>query len=371
MRLEYQDGLLRGNKAAGERDCKARWAIIREYVPARGMVLDIGSNLGYFGVRMVRCGCDVGVLSIESDDGIVAKQRRIVASHGIHRICIVHGVFSSRVSAAWVQTCDWFELTLLLSVLHWFDDPAQVLRDVSQMSACLIAEVPDPSDAGACGQEKLKEWKEPVEWFRSVTGRRCSLVGRVKRHTSEVPSHVILVEGPVARVPRIPYWDSQYTHPEGNDYRLDYDGKQLRLTIRDQIVDYTPGVNLVTMLKLGRLVWPKPEYWIRSGLQRIRAWKEHLDPLPHNMLWTPGGLTLIDGDDRRGDARGRAAAGILKRTIRAWAKNNTAGVDSYVPHVAKWRRLLRHGAWRLGRRVLPGKLVEKIKKSPLYKRWYP
>lgn len=315
------------------------------------MVLDVGSNLGYFGLRASQYRDGLAVVSIESDEIIANRQSEILAAHAATRVCLIHGAINSGVSREWVETCDWFDVTLLLSILHWFDDPAAVVSDISRMSGHIIAEVPDPLDKTACGQDKIQEWAQPLEWFRKVTGRQCSLLGRVPRHTSEHHSHMILVSGPVSRVPTRPYWRSQFSHPEGNDYRLTYDGTRIELIIRGRTADYIPGVNLLSLMKLGQLVWPRPPHWIRAGRAAMSGHPNHRDPLMHNMLWTPHGIDMIDAHDLRGNVQGRDALRMFKKNIRAWRRNRTAGSAAYVPNLPAWRLRLRQWRRRFSRAV--------------------
>src|SRR5688572_3193826 len=314
------------------------------------MVLDVGSNLGYFGIRMALERERLAVVSIEANQANAEEQAKIVRSHRLTRVCVINAAFNSAVSGEWAKLCDWFDLTLLLSIIHWFDDPARVVGDLSTMSRRMIIEVPDPDDHGACGQTKLQAWRDPLEWTRTITGRTCTLIGRGSRHTSQAPSHIILVEGPVSRRPTLAYWNSQYAHPGGNDYEFTYDGARVNFSIRGQRSEYVPGVNLLSLMKLGRLVWPRPDYWVRSGTDEIRRNAGHKDPVPHNMLWTPAGIRLIDGNDRRGDAVGKSAEAVLRRNIRAWWNNRMASPSAYVPKrsafertVSRWKKQIRKG----------------------------
>jgi hypothetical protein len=333
------------------------------------MVLDVGSNLGYFGTRMALRSEQLAVVSIEASQANAEEQARVVKSHALTRLCVINAAFNSKVSADWARTCDWFDLTLLLSIIHWFDDPASVVRDLSGMSARMILEIPDSEDHGACGQTHLKEWRDPIEWTRTVTGRHCTLIGRGERHTSDASSHIVLVEGPVSRRPAVAYWGSEYVHPAGNDYELQYDGKDLTFSVRGKRIDYVSGVNLLSLMKLGRLTWPPPPYWERSGTDEIRRYPDHKDPAPHNMIWTPRGLHLIDGDDRRGDAVGSAAERVLRRNIRAWWKNESTSPFAYVPrrsaverNVARWRKQVRRGARSLAGAVIPEPITRRLRK---------
>lgn len=365
---QYQDAYYPGAVSAGIRECARRWDLLERHFPTSGMVLDVGSNLGYFGVRLALRSQDVAVVSIEANQANAEEQARVVKSHELTRMCVINAAFNSRVSQSLAKVCDWFDMTLLLSIIHWFDDPAQVVRDLSQMSARMIIEVPDAEDEGACGQSKLKEWRDPLGWTKHVTGRTCTVIGHGERHTSAAPSHIILVEGPVTRRPSLAYWDSRYTHPGGNQYELAYDGRHVNFEIRGQRIEYVPGVNLLTLMKLGRLVWPLPDYWVKAGAEEIRRCAEHRDPVPHNMLWTPSGIRLIDGNDRRGDAVGPAAERVLSRNIRAWWKNEMASPDAYVPRrsplermLARWKKQIRKGTRTVAATVLPEPLAIKLK----------
>jgi hypothetical protein len=150
---------------------------------------------------------------------------------------------------------------------------------------------------------------------------------------------------------------------------MTYDGGRLDFAIRGQQIDYLSGVNLLTLMKLGRLVWPPPAYWVRSGVDEIRRCEGHKDPIPHNMIWTPTGIRLIDDNDRRGDAVGRAAEAVLKRTVRAWWKNAMAAPSAYVPRrselertVARWKKQIRRGTRSFAGTVLPTPLAKKLKR---------
>ncbi len=339
-----------------------RWALIKPHVPNKGMVLDIGSNLGYFGVQIINSFPDVAVVSIESDPRIIARQKKVLASYKTTRICAIQGFINSSVTDAWVQTCDWFDLTLLLSIIHWFDDPAKVVHDLSRMSSRIIAEVPDARDTGACGQDKIHLWGDnPLAWFQKVTNRPCRHIGHISRHTSHIPAHLILIEGPVDRTPTIPYWDYQSEHPRGNDYRLAFDGESLRLAIRQEVVDYVPGINLVSLMKLGRLVWPRPRYFIRQGVAAIQSSYQHEDPLPHNMLWTLQGIKIIDKDDLQWGHPPAVARAILKKQIMGWKHNKLANKHAYVPRLPWWRLLTWYWPKAIARRILPEPVFKALK----------
>jgi hypothetical protein len=108
---------------------------------------------------------------------------------------------------------------------------------------------------------------------------------------------------------------------------------------------------------------------VSAGIDEIRRCAGHKDPVPHNMIWTPAGIRLIDGDDRRGDAVGRAAERVLRRTVRGWWKNELAAPSAYVPrrsalerNVARWKKQIRKGTRSVAARVLPATLAHRLKR---------
>jgi SAM-dependent methyltransferase len=355
----YQEALHVTRTEPGERDSSQRWTAIEPHVPARGMVLDVGSNLGYFGLRIVAERTQVGVVSLEPSPIIAERQRKLLLEHATTRICLIRGSMDAETARRWAGTCDWFEVTLALSVLHWMDDPAAVLRALSLMSGAVIAEVPDAADAGACGRDNIALWgSDPVVWFHEQTGRHCSLLARPERHTSAVPSHLILVTGPVSRQPRVPYWGYSYSRSEPRDYRIDFDGRQVTLRVRGSEVDYLSGVNLLSLMRLGTLLHPGPAYWRQSAMAALERNPTHGDPYPHNMLWTPDGVVLIDDDDLYVERSRPLALESLERNLAGWGRGRTG---PYVREALGPWRLARRFAGRVCRRLIGDQAVERLK----------
>ncbi len=356
----YQEAIHVGYVEPGDRASDERWELIRDHAPANGLVLDVGSNLGYFGLRLTQSNERLAVVSLESSAVIADRQRRLLQEHAADRICLVQGRLDAETARTWAATCDWFELTLALSVLHWVDDPAAVLRDLSAMSATLIAEVPDEQDSGACGRRHLETWgSDPVAWFREQTGRDCQLLARVGRHTSEVRSHLILVQGPVERHPIVPYWGYDYDRPTAGNYHVAYDGDRVQLSVRGAPVDYVPGINLLSLMRLGTLVHPAVPYWEASARAAIEAAPAHGDPYPHNMIWTPDGLHLIDPSDLDVERSTDMAMASLARNLVAWQRGRTR---RYVREVLSPTRRLRRLLGRAARAVVGDRLVDRAKR---------
>lgn len=319
--LDYQDALWPNGTLQGERGCAERWALIAPELPETGVLLDIGSNLGFYGITAAKSHTAVAVVSVEADQAIAAEQARIVAANGLDRIVVLEASINAATAEQWADTCDMVDCCLLLSVVHWFDDPARVLAALGRLSRTLLIELPDAADSGACGGEKRALWgADPGGWLESVTGRGARLIGRPSRHTSEVKSWLFAVDGALERSPQVPYIGSRYEHPRGRDYRLSADASGTRLWVRGVERPWIPAVNVANLAALGRCRYP--------GINQLRNWWNaahtgatgHLDPAPHNLLWGAGGLVLIDGDDL--DGRINRPNRQMHRFLRRWVRGS-------------------------------------------------
>jgi hypothetical protein len=311
-------------------------------------MLDVGSNLGYFGLRTVTERPEVAVVSIEGDPVAAAQQAELARQHDASRLALLKGTLGAEAVETWARTCDVFQTTLLLAVLHWVDDPARVVAALSSMSARLVAEVPDPADSGACGQDKLDAWSDPVGWFSEVTGRPCRHLGRVERHTSSVRSHLVLVEGAVERRPTNPYWDCGWDHPDGRDYRVRAEGDAVELDIRGHRQEWTPGVNVLNLQRLGALVHPAAPWWTAAVGRELAAHPDHPDPFAYNQLWGVDGVTLVDFEPIAAHHSQSEAMAMLPSELSAWESGATVAGSVDVMRFA-WLVRLRQSA--------PGRLV--------------
>lgn len=331
--------------APGERDCEQRWQLLAPHLPRRGVMVDIGSNLGYFGLRATSECDELAVLSIESDRIIAQRQAALVDDNHADRVLLLQGELTAAACRSWADTCDTVDTTLLLAVLHWFDDPDGALAALSSMSRQVLVELPHPDDVGACGQQHLERWRDPLEWCGQVTGRPAELIGRMARHTSGVDSYVVRIHGPVERTPRLPYWGGP-EDADRADYRVRVEPERTRLWVRGHEVTHRDGLNLVNLMKLGALVRPTTDQMAAQFDRALADAAGHHDPLPHNCLWTPDGLAFID--DEPVDALTTAADG--RRTLAAnlsnWAEGRTVSGDVTIRSPGRLQRLRRSRAGR-------------------------
>lgn|GEM_PF-3840664 len=317
--LTYQDALWPTGTVEGERGCAERWAMIAPHLPEEGVLLDVGSNLGFYGISAVRARPRLAVLSMEADEAIAAKQAEILTANSLDRFVLLVGSIDAERAEAWADTCDVVDCCLLLSIVHWFDEPGRALAALSTLSRRLIVELPDAADAGACGGDKRALWgTDPEGWLRAQTGRPVRLLGRPSRHTSPVASWLFVIDGSIDRHPGRPYLGPGGHHPLGRDYRILADEHQVHLSVRGVERMRVPAVNVANLAVLGRCRYPgiaQLEWWWDAARG---AEPQHLDPAPHNLLWGPDGFVLIDGDDLDGSISRPDRA--MRRFFRTWIR---------------------------------------------------
>lgn len=180
----YQDLVLAGQTVVrGARDCQRRWEILRPYLPTQGCVLDIGSNLGWFGWKLTQAAPDCLVASVEPDENSAALQRQMLQSHQSERICLLTARANARMAQTFVATGQRFEAVLCLSVLHWLPDHRQLLSRLGTISRRILVEQPDPRESGA-GFEQLRRQIGAIGPYLEAV-----FPGRPLQRLAQLPSH--------------------------------------------------------------------------------------------------------------------------------------------------------------------------------------
>ena len=347
--MTYQPRLFKNKSSSRGRECLERWDLFKEYIPDQGVVFDLGSSAGFFGVKTIQEKARTRVLSMEASPDEASMQRLILASHQTDRICLINGMISGQMMKRWGEMGNALDLTLILSVIHWFDKPALVLQSLCRISKKVIVEMLDKNDAGACGQAFIQEIDDPLEWVREVTGMKAQLIARTTRHTSEHKSHLILIE-------------NENIQPE----------QRARLDVSN-------------LMSLGRLMWPPRQNWLQAAKEARSRTVTPLQLLQHNIVWTGEGV-VIEGDQkqelvwqvggsqsldkneaqRMDQVNQHYELKFFERCLVAWEKNETVlsmcSVDRLIPFqalICRWSRSLKN-CFKL---LIPESLYEKLRKA--------
>lgn len=180
----YQDWVLEGQTvAAGARDCLGRWELLRPHVPPRACVLDVGSNLGWFGWKITQDDPGAVVASVEANESSATLQRQMLASHQSDRICLLTARADARMAQVFADAQQRFDLVLCLSVLHWLPDHRQFLSVVGNLARRILVEQPDPRESGA-GYEQLRQEIGAIGPYLQAL-----FPNRPVRRLAQMPSH--------------------------------------------------------------------------------------------------------------------------------------------------------------------------------------
>lgn len=173
-----------------KRDCAGRWRVLEPHLPHDGVLVDVGSAQGYFAVRAAKTWPDLHVVSLEEDAAAAAHQRDLVTLMDLPNLRVVEERFDGTNLHAWGIGAD---CTLLLSVLHWLDDPAEAVRNIAGMSSTILIEHPDVMDFEACNPVKRGEIGDILGWLNRLDIGDVDIIGRAKRHTSPFDAWMLRV----------------------------------------------------------------------------------------------------------------------------------------------------------------------------------
>lgn len=299
--MTYQDYFLKGDVLRpGQRDCATRYALIEPIVARYTRpvtVLDLGANLGYFGLRLAH---DLGAVSVMIDDGddlvttcaandlptTIALQRRLTCD-----------------DLEELAACEHFDVVLALNILHHFEDYRRALRAVLRLGEHILIEVPGPDDTGACGQDRLS----PLRALLDAESPR--LLGLAPSHTTPgVMREILHLTRPKRELTK-PYWGSERLGAppmRAHTILSTHHEKAFVMAEKDEARTWFPGINLMTYLQCGG-VWPRPS---RVATVIQHAYDEalteagfinlaHGDVAPWNFVLRGDRATLIDWNDPR------------------------------------------------------------------------
>jgi SAM-dependent methyltransferase len=254
----YQDLVLDGKTVVtGRRDCLGRWNILEPYLPHAGSILDVGSNLGWFGLKISERFPRCVVASVEADERSATLQREVLASNRSEQICLLTHRANVRLARCFLDAGQRFDAVLCLSVIHWLPDHRRFLQTLGTISRRLIIEHPDPRESGA-GVERIRYEIGPIgPYLHSLfPNRPVTCLQQVSSHRN-------------CHYPREMWLVSEAVESE---------------------LSQSPGLEVSAMLKLA-LSWP-PRSWWQSQLAPDVAIGRR-DRQCHELL-TPDGLLCLD-----------------------------------------------------------------------------
>jgi hypothetical protein len=178
------------------RNCDDRWDIIKKYVKRdeTALSIDIGSAEGVFSKKLVDYSGGK-VISVEGSDFVYNEQLKYCKEDINSGNIILHKKeLNTNTISEFIQQK--YNYTLLLSVLHWCDNPDLILSSLSDVSEYLFVELPDLSDTKSYGQEYLNRIRDEYDnienYLQEISGKPIIGAYKVEGNNSQYRTIYIL-----------------------------------------------------------------------------------------------------------------------------------------------------------------------------------
>ena len=262
-----------------QRECSDRYEVVRQLASRFNRpfsVLDVGSNYGYFDVRLMEDFPGATCVLIDDKEVVpVLKENRMLD----RSVVIKRKVTAKELES--LARSESFDIVLGLSVLHHFEDYERAYNALRSLGWWTIFEIPGVDDVGAAHPERHDRIRH--------------LFGAESGHFQ---SHVSDCERPYFVLENTPFISEQSLDaadrdaPGHTDFALQVDFNQASFAKSSggkvEARGFIPGMNLYNFMRLGG-VWPSPEV-VEPTLQEF----SHLpDCKPWNFI-VGKGITPID-----------------------------------------------------------------------------
>jgi hypothetical protein len=173
----------------GARECSHRWELIKDYFieNVNSISVDIGSAEGYF-TKKISEKTKGAVISIEGSEYVYNLQREYCKNEiNSGQVLLKNAALTHDNINLIIPTN--VDYCILLSVLHWFDEPDVVLKKLANISEYMFVELPDLTDVNCYNQEYLKYIKETYttidNYIQTITNKKIIGKHDTPAHTSK------------------------------------------------------------------------------------------------------------------------------------------------------------------------------------------
>lgn len=250
-----------------QRDCGERYGVIRKLASRFNRpfsVLDIGSNYGYFPVRLMEDFPQAVCVLIDNKEvePVLRENRMLDRS-----VVIKRKVTAGELEA--LSRSESFDIVLGLSVLHHFDDPVRAHRAMRNLGWWSVFEIPGEDDIGAAFPEK----------HRTIRGLFGDPDGHFQSHVSDSKRPYFVLENrPFIEEQSVDAADRDAPGYSRYELEVDFD-RSLFKKQGEEPRDFVPGMNLYNFIRLGG-GWPTGELIDKECEQ----YQDHPDFYPWNFV---------------------------------------------------------------------------------------
>lgn len=293
--MPYQTAWIRGKTSDGDRECAARYDVIREIVKPytrQITVWDIGANSGYFGLRLAHEFQAVSVMveprSILVD---VCRQNNVPTAIALQHQC-------SAEDLKQLAACEHADVVLALNVLHHVKDWCTALAALFQLGETLIIETPGRGDIKSANYERSQRLLEAIEALRPeviawapshVTPGVMRPIFKLTRQKTALTAGYIYGGRVRARGP----------HPPRKHVITSTLTEKTISYVEGETRPYVPGVNLWNFLQLGG-AYPDRVSVSHAVARAAKALHvPHGDLRPWNVILRGASVQIIDSGHRK------------------------------------------------------------------------
>lgn len=274
-----------------------RLEVIKDYIKPKQTILDIGSNVGFFTINLAKLFPENIFVSIEKQYPYARLQQELIKLEGVNNIILIH----SEVSTEWLysaaQACTYFDVTLLLSVLHHIQDAEDFLTNLNQVSKSLIMELPHPDESRVCGKDVLKQ-QLTLEKISQVKPVFIKMPYEATTHCdTDLKRSFYYAESPNYQRQSIFPYIGYPLQPRSYILKADSEGLVIHKSHLNQDIKAIPGILISDVAQIGQVFMPSYETClqkIETEFDRLEQLDNVADVRPWNILFTKDGLQFID-----------------------------------------------------------------------------
>ncbi len=306
----YQSIFIEDNLIAqGCRDNdKERLNAIQDYFQDNQVVCDIGSNAGFFVIELAKRYKNSIFISIEMNKDYAALQAKLIEVNNLKNIILINGSISLDWLCRAKNSCIYFDVCMMLSVVHHLPFPKEFIDGISHISREIILELASSDEKNVCGRDKAKLVKEKD--ILALKNEAFELSYKSSIHTDKTKKRKFFYckDNKHTRKVFYPYIGYIDSHPNGwneNDksYVINSDSRGALLTKlpKGTIIKLDPSVNISSLSKLGKIYFPYPSLAKKQILLSISKLAKNTtlyDVKPWNIIFSNSGLQLIDYSDK-------------------------------------------------------------------------
>ena len=290
--IDYQDVEINGEvEVHGMRkSCQERWDIIKPYLKSHKTFLDIGSNLGYFTIKIAREVPNSVVASVEKNIDYAKKQLEIIKRNKLKNVILCHHDFSIEMAKFFSTYYEAVDVILMFSVLHYYStiEAEEILKYVSRITPELIIEHPRPEEksGGLSTVEALAPFEKTLKkYFQEV-----ELIGEPGSYMSpDIKRDIFRARNP-----------EFHRVADDGKHKISWNKKDgWRLDKKER--EWIHGLN-IHQFAMWNLIYPGL-FWVttqaRIAYTKVRETNNMITDIHlRNLLFTSDGLQAIDYDDK-------------------------------------------------------------------------